>query len=202
MGAGCAVYVRLSRDDRGDQTSTSRQARSCSALAEARGWEVVEVFEDVDLSAYRPGVVRPAYERLLSAVARGDVERVVVWKLDRLARSLKDLVNTLDDLSGWGVDFISHSDRHVDTTTPTGKLVFQIIGAVAEFERELTRERVKAGLENARRKGKRLGRKPLPPYVYEEAKNLVAEGLSNRAIGKRLGISEGAIRNRRKAEGW
>jgi DNA invertase Pin-like site-specific DNA recombinase len=139
---------------------------------------------------------------MLEDAKRKKFDVLLVWKLDRLGRSLKDLVTTLDDLAAWGIDFFSYSDRHIDTTTPSGKLVFQVIGAVAEFERELIRERVRAGLENARRKGKRLGRKPFPPYIYERAKDLAAQGASNRAIAKDSGISEGAIRNRRKKENW
>jgi DNA invertase Pin-like site-specific DNA recombinase len=82
---------------------------------------------------------------------------LLVWKLDRLSRSLKDLINTLDELGHLGINFISY-DNNLDTTTPTGKLVFQIIGAVAEFEKDIIRERVVAGLSNAKQKGKQLGR--------------------------------------------
>jgi DNA invertase Pin-like site-specific DNA recombinase len=117
----------------------------------------------------------------------------LVWKLDRLSRSLKDLIGTLDELGHLGIDFISY-DNKIDTSSPTGKLVFQIIGAVAEFERNIISERVKAGLRNARRKGKRLGRPPVSPMKIEKAKRLRAEGLSYRKIGKRLGISEGMVR--------
>ena len=118
---------------------------------------------------------------------------LLVWKLDRLSRSLKDLISTLDELGHLGIDFISY-DNKIDTSSPTGKLVFQIIGAVAEFERDIISERVKAGLRNARRKGKRLGRPPVSPMVIEKAKKLRKEGLSYRKIGKRLGISEGMVR--------
>jgi DNA invertase Pin-like site-specific DNA recombinase len=92
-----------------------------------------------------------------------------------------------------GIDFISY-DNNLDTTTPTGKLVFLVTGAVAEFERDIIRERVKAGLCNARRNGKRLGRPPVDPSIIEKAKELRLEGLSYRQIGKRLGISEGVVR--------
>jgi DNA invertase Pin-like site-specific DNA recombinase len=114
-----------------------------------------------------------------------------------LSRSLKDLINTLDELGSLGIDFVSY-DNNLDTSTPTGKLVFQIVGAVAEFEKDIIKERVIAGLANARRKGKRLGRPPVPDGVYEKAKKLRSEGLSFRKIGRELSIDEGTIRKRVK----
>jgi DNA invertase Pin-like site-specific DNA recombinase len=121
----------------------------------------------------------------------------LVWKLDRLGRSLKDLVNTLDELGALGIDFVSYENQ-LDTSTPTGKLVFHVIGAVAEFEKDIIRERVKAGLANARRKGKKLGRPPMSDGLLEKAKALRAEGLSFRKIGKRLGVDEGTVRKKTK----
>ena len=123
----------------------------------------------------------------------------MVWKLDRLSRSLKDLINTLDELGHLGIDFISY-DNNLDTSTPTGKLVFQIVGSVAEFEKDIIRERVKAGLENAKRKGKRLGRPPISSATFQKAKILRAKELSFREIGRRLNIDEGTFRKRYKAD--
>lgn len=96
----------------------------------------------------------------------------------------------MDELGSLGIDFISY-DNNLDTSTPTGKLVFQIIGAVAEFEKDIIRERVIAGLNNAKSKGKRLGRPAVPDEILEKAKILREEGLSFRKIGKELGIDEG-----------
>jgi DNA invertase Pin-like site-specific DNA recombinase len=124
---------------------------------------------------------------------------LVVWKLDRLSRSLKDLINTLDELGSLGIDFVSY-DNNLDTSTPTGKLVFQIVGAVAEFEKDIIKERVIAGLANARRKGKRLGRPPVDPDLYARAKELRYQGLSFRKIAQGLKIDEGTIRKRLKKE--
>ncbi len=120
---------------------------------------------------------------------------LLVWKLDRLSRSLRDLINTLDELGHLGIDFISY-DNKLDTSSPTGKLSYQIIGAVAEFERDIMSERVKAGLRNARRKGKRLGRPSVSPVIIEKAKALRKQGLSYRKIGKRLGVSESLVRKK------
>lgn len=124
---------------------------------------------------------------------RRKFDLVLVWKLDRLSRSLKDLIITLDELGHLGIDFISY-DNKIDTSSPTGKLVFQVIGAVAEFERNIISERVKSGLRNAKRNGKRLGRPPVSSRIIEKAKALRSEGLSYRKIGKKLGISEGMVR--------
>lgn len=100
-----------------------------------------------------------------------------------------------------GIDFISY-DNDLDTSTPTGKLVFQIIGAVAKFEKDIIRERVVASLANARGKGKRLGRPPVSDALLEKAKALRAEGLSFRMIGRKLGVDEGTIRKRIKRREW
>ena len=123
---------------------------------------------------------------------------LVVCKLDRLSRSLKGLINTLDELGSLGIDFVSY-DNNLDTSTPTGKLVFQIVGAVAEFEKDIIKERVIAGLANARRKGKRLGRPPVAEELYAKARELRQQGLSFRKIGSELDVDEGTIRKRMKS---
>jgi len=122
---------------------------------------------------------------------------LLVWKLDRLSRSLRDLITTLDELGSLGIDFISY-DNQLNTCTPTGKLTFQIIGAVAEFEKDIIRERVRAGLANTRRKGKRLGRPPIPATLYGKAKILRQKGLSFRKVGQKLGVDEATIRKKMK----
>ena len=124
---------------------------------------------------------------------------LLVWKLDRLSRSLRDLITTLDEFGHLGIDFISY-DNQLDTSSPSGKLVFNIIGAVAEFERDIIGERVRAGLANARRNGKKLGRPRIPQKVRKKAIKLRERGLSNRAIGKDLRIAESTVRNCLKAK--
>jgi DNA invertase Pin-like site-specific DNA recombinase len=140
---------------------------------------------------------RPAFAEMMYEARKRKFDILLVWKLDRLSRSLKDLINTLDELGSLGIHFISY-DNSLDTTTPTGKLVFQIIGAVAEFEKDIIRERVKAGLENARQKGRRLGRPMVNNYIIQKAKVLRKQGLSFRGIEKQLGVGEGTIRKRIK----
>ena len=129
---------------------------------------------------------------MMPAARQRNFDILLVWKLDRFGRSLKDLFNTLGDLEALGIDFVSYRDNNLDTTTPTGKLVFHVMAAVAEFERDIISERIRAGLDNARRKGKKLGRSPLLPYVIQEAKKLRKQGLSNRKIAKQLKCSESA----------
>ena len=136
---------------------------------------------------------------MMAAAQKKKFDILLVWKLDRLSRSLKDLITTLDELRALGIDFISY-DNQMDTSTPSGKLLFSLIGAMAEFEREIIRERVKAGLENARRKGKTLGRPRKPDQLRQKAIELHKEGISKRKIGKKLGIAESTVRNWLKTE--
>lgn len=131
-GPRAAIYVRLSRDRVGE-TSTARQEADTRALARARGFEVVEVFSDVDLSAYKAGVVRPAYEKMLAAARAGELDAVVVWKVDRLARSLREFVRVTEMLDKYGVALVSVNES-LDTSSPMGRAMLQIIGVFAELE--------------------------------------------------------------------
>jgi len=130
-----------------------------------RGWEIVDEFTDQGVSGCRES--RPALNRLMSGACRRRFDAILVWKIDRFGRSLKHLVNALAELAALGVVFISLRDN-LDLSTPSGRLMFQIIGAMAEFERALIQERVRAGLRNARAKGRRLGR----PRVIVDASRI------------------------------
>ncbi len=187
-----AVYARVSTD----RQAVEMQLAELRTYAAKRGWSVVD--EYVDQGCSGSNTKRPAFTQMMADAKRRRFDLLLVWKLDRLGRSLKDLITTLDELSALGVDFVSLNDQ-MDTSTPAGKLVFQVIGAVAEFERDIIKERVKAGLANARRKGKRLGRPPIPPVVFEQARRLRSQGLSYREIGRRLDLNESTIRKRLKA---
>jgi len=184
-----AIYARVSTDKQkvDMQTSELRQ------FAARSGWTVHR--EYIDQSFTGANTNRPAFSEMMDEARKRKFNVLLVWKLDRLSRSLKDLINTLDELGSLGVDFVSY-DNNLDTSTPTGKLVFQIVGAVAEFEKDIIKERVIAGLANARRKGKRLGRPPVPEETYKKAQALRSQGLSFRRIGRELGINEGTIRKR------
>jgi DNA invertase Pin-like site-specific DNA recombinase len=140
----------------------------------------------------RPTAMRCSCWKPISAETNISPTGSSVWKLDRFARSLRHLVNALAELEALGVAFVSLKDN-VDLSTPSGRLMVQIIGAMAEFERSLIAERVKAGLQNARRRGKRLGRRRVLVNVQEVAE-MASQGLSGRAIAKVSGVSEATMR--------
>ena len=186
-----ATYARVSTD----KQAVEMQLAELKDYRKKREWGIYKEYIDQGYSG--GNIKRPAFAQMMEAARKRKFDVLLVWKLDRLGRSLKDLIDTLDELGALGIDFVSYENQ-LDTSTPTGKLVFHVIGAVAEFEKDIIRERVKAGLENAKRKGKRLGRPPVPDGVLEKAKALRKEGLSFRKIGKRLGVDEGTVRKKMK----
>jgi DNA invertase Pin-like site-specific DNA recombinase len=182
-----ALYARVS-------TSTGQQdpEMQLSELREyvgRRGWEITEEFTDQGVSGSKES--RPALNRLMIDAQRRKSDAVLVWKIDRFGRSLKHLVNALAELGAFGVAFISLRDN-LDLSTPSGRLMFQIIGAMAEFERALIQERVKAGLRNARAKGKRLGR-PRRDVDATKVAARRASGASWRAVSRERGVGLGTL---------
>ncbi len=179
-----ALYARVSTLNNQDP---EMQLSELWEYAGRRGWQIVEEFTDQGVSGCKES--RPALNRLMSGACRRQFDAVLVWKIDRFGRSLKHLVNALAELAALGVAFISLRDN-LDLSTPSGRLMFQIIGAMAEFERALIQERVRAGIRNARAKGKRLGR----PRVVVDASRIVslrARGDSWSQIQDQLGVSKG-----------
>jgi DNA invertase Pin-like site-specific DNA recombinase len=160
--------------------------------ASRRGWAVAGEYVDEGVSGSKDS--RPALNRLMDDAHRRRFDIVACWKVDRFGRSLKHLVNALADLDSYGVAFVSVRDN-LDLSTPTGRLMFQIIGAMAEFELSLTKERVKCGLVNARANGKRLGR-PRRVTDGDRILQMKAEGASLRAIANAMGIGYGTVRKR------
>lgn len=156
--------------------------------AARRGWQVVGEFVDRASGAKEQ---RPALNRLMADARQRKFDMIAVWKLDRFGRSLRHLVNAIAEFEALGVAFISLRDN-LDLGTPAGRLMFQIIGAMAEFERALIRERVRAGLAHARSKGKRLGR---PKVVVDAARiaTLRASGASWRAISEQMRVGIGTL---------
>ncbi|MCL5024825.1 MAG: recombinase family protein [Nitrospirae bacterium] len=183
-----ALYARCSTHDKGQDPEL--QLSPLREYCQRRGLTIAGEYVDNGISGIKDR--RPQLDRLMEAARKRQIDLILVWKLDRFGRSLKQLVTALDELSGLGVGFISYQDN-LDLTTPQGRLMFHIIGAMAEFERELIRERVKAGLDNAKRKGKRLGRKPLAPVMAEKVHDLRKEGLSYRTIARKLELSVGSV---------
>jgi len=180
--ARVALYARVSTSN-GHQ-DPEMQLAELREYAGRRGWEIVGEYTDQGVSGSRES--RPELNRLMTDAHQRRFDAVLVWKIDRFGRSLKHLVNALADLGAYGVAFISLRDN-LDLSTPSGRLMFQIIGAMAEFERALIQERVKAGLKNARAKGKRLGR---PRRVVDASRiaALRASGASWRSIARELGV--------------
>jgi DNA invertase Pin-like site-specific DNA recombinase len=185
-----AIYVRVSTAEQ----STKLQENELRRYAETRAWVVNRVYADT-ISGAKDN--RPALQELMAACRQRKVDVVLVWKFDRFARSLRHLVTALEEFKRLRVDFISATEG-VDTTIPSGELVFQIFGAIAQFERALISERVKAGLSEARRNGKRLGRpsiKRLSPAEVELVRKERAQGrISLKGLAEKLGSSVWAIR--------
>lgn len=154
-GTRAAVYVRLSRD-RAGETSTQRQEADARSLAAARGFEVTEVFSDVDLSAFKAGVVRPAYEQMLATARAGEVDAVIVWKVDRLARSLREFVRVTEMLDECGVALVSVTES-LDTSSPMGRAMLQIIGVFAELESATISLRTRSAKEHNAANGRANG---------------------------------------------
>jgi DNA invertase Pin-like site-specific DNA recombinase len=157
--------------------------------AARRGWVISSEYVDEGISGTTES--RPQLNRLMTDAHRRNFDAVLVWKIDRFGRSLKHLVNALADLSAYGVAFVSLRDN-IDLSTASGRLMFQIIGAMAEFERSLIQERVRAGLRNARNKGKRLGRPPVVVNI-SEIDRLRVSGLGWRSVAKKMGLGVGTV---------
>src|SRR5579864_7688524 len=177
-----AIYARVSTANNGqDPTMQTRELRE---YAERRGWTVASEYVDLGISGTKEK--RPELDRLMADAHRRKFDVVAVWKFDRFARSVSHLLRALDTFRVLGVEFVSLSES-LDTATPAGRMVFTVLGAVAELERSLIVERVKAGLRNARAKGKTLGR---PKKVLDETRiaGLRAQGRSWRAIADHLGV--------------
>ena len=180
-----AIYARVSTEDQ----TTDNQVFELEKVARRMGWEIGEVYTDTISGAKSK---RPELDRLMQKVIRKEVDIIMVWSVDRLGRSLQHLTTLLSDIHSKGVDLYLHQ-QGIDTTTPSGKMMFQMCGVFAEFERSMVQERVKAGLERARANGKRLGRPPVPPIQIEKIRKLRAEGMTLTAIAKKTGVSVGKV---------
>src|SRR5258707_11270189 len=180
-----ALYARVSTLN--GQQDPEMQLSELREYAARRGLGIHDEYVDQGVSGSKES--RPALNRLMTDAQKCKFDAVLVWKIDRFGRSLKHLVNSLADLSAYGITFISLRDN-LDLSTPSGRLMFQIIGAMAEFERALIQERVKAGLRNAKAKGKRIGR-PRQIVDVSEVIELRTQGYSWRTISEQLGLGLG-----------
>jgi putative DNA-invertase from lambdoid prophage Rac len=179
------LYARVSKHD---QQTLAMQMTTMRAYTANRGWRIVLRVEDVGSGASE----RPKRERLLEAARRREIDAVLVWRLDRWGRSLADLVVTLQELSALGVGFVSLTEA-LDLTTPTGRAMAGLLAVFAEFEREILRERVKAGLEQARQNGRQLGRPRSASLLEPKVRQLVAQKVSQAEIARRLSIGRTSV---------
>ena len=186
-----ALYVRVSTDHQ----SVKNQEIELQVVAERHGWQVVSVYRDQGISGAKGRDKRPGLDKLLQAVARKEFDLVAAWSVDRLGRSLIDLVGILQEFHAKHVDLYLHQ-QGIDTTTPAGKAMFQMMGVFAEFERSMIHERVMAGLARARAEGTQLGR---PAKVAGNAAMVKAlraaraAGKSIRAIAREQGVGIGTV---------
>jgi len=184
-----AVYVRVST---GGQT-TENQERELRAVAGKAGWEIVQVYRDGGISGAKGREARPAFDALCKDAARRKFDLVAAWSVDRLSRSLHDLTGFLKDLHALKVDLYLHQ-QGLDTSTPTGKAMFQMVGVFAELERAVIRERVMAGLARARAEGKKLGRKRTDRSVERKIERALSRGDRGiRKIAQDIGVGTGTV---------
>jgi len=184
-GYKVALYLRVSTDD---QTNENQRIR-LEEISKVRGYEIVEVYLDQESGGKRS---RPGLDRMLSDARRGRFKVVLAVKVDRIARSLQDLLEIAGSLGNSGVDLL-FTDQDLDISSSQGRLMFQILGAFAEYERAMIRERTMAGLRRAKRQGKKLGRPKVHGSKVRKVRELREEGLSIRRISEEVGISKSQV---------
>jgi DNA invertase Pin-like site-specific DNA recombinase len=188
MPTRVAIYARVSTINHGQDVSL--QTRELRQFAEARGWQITGEYIDSGVSGAKDS--RPELNRLMADAHKRRFDVVCVWRFDRFARSVSHLLRALETFKALGIDFVSYSEQ-MDTSTPAGKMVFTVLAAVAELERSLIVERVRAGLRNARAKGKCIGR-PQADVDAAQIAALRASDVSWREIARRLGVSSRTAR--------
>lgn len=190
-----AFYCRVSTD--GQTVENQLQVLQESAIR--HDWKIVDIYKDEGISGAKGRDKRPELDRMMKGVTRKEFDIVATWSVDRLGRSLQDLIGILGDIQAKNIDLYIHQ-QGIDTTTPGGKAMFQMLGVFAEFERAMIQERVKAGLDRARSKGKQLGR---PRRVTDEMKDAIRQGHKAgkglRAIAKEVGCGVASVQRVLKA---
>lgn len=183
-----ALYLRVSTDGQ----TTENQRIALETVAKNAGWDIVAVYDDNGVSGAKGRDQRKQFDALIKDANRRKFDVVMSWSVDRLGRSLQDLLQFLGDLHAVDVDLYLHQ-QGVDTTTPSGRAMFQMMGVFAEFERSMIQERVKAGLERAKAKGKTLGRPKVPPEKEQAIIDLRNQGKGIRKIASELGVGVGTV---------
>lgn len=182
-----ALYVRVSTD----RQTTDNQAARLAEVAAARGWRVVETYTDAGISGAKGRDQRPALDRMLKDASRRRYDVLMVWAIDRMGRSLADLIGTVQTLESCGVDLYV-DQQPIDTTTPGGKLVFHVFGAMAEFERAMTQARIMAGLERSKAKGRKPG-PPVDARKIEQARAMLADGVGVLRAARTVGLGTSTV---------
>jgi DNA invertase Pin-like site-specific DNA recombinase len=186
-----AIYARVSTDGQ----TTDNQIRELRQVAERNGWEIIHEYIDQGISGAKGREQRPAFDALWKGATRREFDVVMVWAVDRLGRSLSHLVNFLSEIHAKKVDLFIYQ-QGIDTTTPSGKALFGMMGVFSEFERSIIQERVKAGIKRVRAQGQRWGRRKieeLDPPLCTQILELRRQGLGMGAIGKRVGLSSRTV---------
>jgi len=183
-----AIYVRVSTD----KQTVENQLRELRQIAQRRGWEVVHEYHDTGISGSKGREARPGLDEMLKDAQRRRFDVVMAWAIDRLGRSLIDLLGTIQSLEACGVDLYL-DQQAIDTTTPAGKLMFQITGAFAEFERSMIRQRIRAGLKRAVEAGKQLGRPKVGPALEKRIQSQLRAGKGMLATAKALGVGTSTV---------
>ena len=194
MSKRAAIYVRVSTD----KQTVENQVRELKQIAGRRGWQVVEEYHDAGISGAKGRDGRPGLDQMLKDASRRKFDVIMAWAIDRLGRSLIDLLGTIQTLEACGVDLYL-DQQSIDTTTPAGKLMFQVCGAFAEFERSMIRQRVNAGLKRAVEAGKQLGRPRIDPALEKRIQSQLRAGKGMLKVARELGVGTGTVQ-RIKAE--
>jgi DNA invertase Pin-like site-specific DNA recombinase len=187
--AKVALYARVSTDGQ----TTENQLQELRKVADRNGWQIIQEFVDHGISGAKGRDQRPAFDEMCKGVIRKEFDLVMAWSVDRLGRSLQHLVTFIDELHSKKVDLFLHR-QGIDTTTPAGKMMFQMLGVFAEFERAMIKERINAGLARARAQGKTLGRPKVSLQVENKIKKLRATGKGIRKIASELSVGVSTVK--------
>jgi DNA invertase Pin-like site-specific DNA recombinase len=182
------IYVRVSTD----KQTVENQVTALRQVAERRSWEVVEQYSDAGISGAKGRDGRPGLDQMLKDARRRNFDVIMAWSIDRVGRSLIDLLGTIQELEACGVDLYL-DQQAIDTTTPAGKLMFQVCGAFAEFERTMIRQRIHAGLKHAVAQGKHLGRPRIDPALEKRIRVQLRGGKGMRKIARECGVGTGTV---------
>jgi DNA invertase Pin-like site-specific DNA recombinase len=182
------IYLRVSTNGQ----TTENQRRELKAVAKRSGWQVVDIYEDAGISGAKGRDKRPGFDRLMRDATSRKINMIAAWSVDRLGRSLQDLVGFLNELHALHCHLYLHQQA-LDTSTPSGRAMFQMCGVFAEFERAMIRERVNAGLARARARGRRLGRPPVAPSVEAKIRELRAQRMGIVKIARTLGVGTSVV---------